>query len=104
MMNKLINPILFIMCLLAMACSDNNNENETFAPFSLEKRYYEVRLERNATSIPIINGSGDISLAIEDENILNAIYSKYNDNCLHSFSLCVSPFNHFSRPARVLNQ
>ena len=79
MMNKLINPILFIMCLLAMACSDNNNENETFAPFSLEKRYYEVRLERNATSIPIINGSGDISLAIEDENILNAIYSKYND-------------------------
>ena len=78
-MNKLINPILFIMCLLAMACSDDNNENETFAPFSLEKRYYEVRLERNATSIPIINGSGDISLAIEDENILNAIYSKYND-------------------------
>lgn len=72
-MNKLINPILFIMCLLAMACSDDNNENETFAPFSLEKRYYEVRLERNATSIPIINGSGDISLAIEDENILNAI-------------------------------
>ena len=51
-MNKLINPILFIMCLLAMACSDDNNENETFAPFSLEKRYYEVRLERNATSIP----------------------------------------------------
>jgi hypothetical protein len=79
MMNKLINPILFIMCLLAMACSDDNNENETFAPFSLEKRYYEVRLERNATSIPIINGSGDISLVIEDENILNAIYSKYND-------------------------
>ena len=66
-MNKLINPILFIMCLLAMACSDDNNENETFAPFSLEKRYYEVRLERNATSIPIINGSGDISLAIEDD-------------------------------------
>ena len=57
-MNKLINPILFIMCLLAMACSDDNNENETFAPFSLEKRYYEVRLERNATSIPIINRMG----------------------------------------------
>lgn len=48
-MNKLINPILFIMGLLAMACSDNNNENETFAPFSLEKRYYEVRLERMTT-------------------------------------------------------
>ena len=33
-MNKLINPILFIMCLLAMACSDNNNENETFINIS----------------------------------------------------------------------
>ena len=45
-MNKLINPILFIMCLFAMACSDDNNENETFAPFSLEKIYYEVRLDK----------------------------------------------------------
>lgn len=36
-------------------------------------------MERSDTSIPIINGSGDISLTIEDENILNAIYSKYND-------------------------
>ena len=43
---------LDVMCLLAMACSDDNNENETFAPFSLEKRYYEVRLEQNsATSL-----------------------------------------------------
>lgn len=78
-MNKLINPILFIMCLFVTACSDDNNENEPITPFSLDKTYYEVRLERSATSIPIINGSGDISLAIEDENILNAIYSKYND-------------------------
>ena len=49
MMNKLINPILFIMCLLAMACSDDNNENETFAPFSLEKRYYENTTIRRMT-------------------------------------------------------
>ena len=78
-MNKLINPILFIMCLLTIACSDDNSENEPIVPFSLEKTYYEVRLERSATSISITNGSGDISLAIEDENILNALYSKYND-------------------------
>ena len=36
-MNKLINPILFIMCLLAMACSDNNNENETLLRSVLRK-------------------------------------------------------------------
>lgn len=79
-MNKLINPILFIMCLLAVACSDDNNENEPITPFSLDKNYYEIRLEHSATSIPITNGSGDISLTIEDKGILNAIYSKYNDN------------------------
>lgn len=80
MTNKLINSILFIMCMFATACSDDNNENELITPFSLEKNYYEIRLERSATSISITNGSGDISLAIEDENILQAIYSKYNDN------------------------
>lgn len=79
MTNRLINPILFIMCLFATACNDDNNENEPITPFSLDKNYYEIRLERNATSISITNGSGDISLVIEDENILQAIYSKYND-------------------------
>lgn len=79
-MNKLINPILFIMCLFVTACSDDNNENEPITPFSLDKTYYEVRLERSSTSISITNGSGDISLAIEDENLLEAIYSKYNSD------------------------
>ena len=64
MFNKLINPILFIMCLFATACSDDNNGNEPITPFSLDKTYYEVRLERGAASISITNGSGDISLAI----------------------------------------
>ena len=80
MFNKLINPILFIMCLFATACSDDNNGNEPITPFSLDKIYYEVRLERGAASISITNGSGDISLAIEDENILGAIYVKYNSD------------------------
>lgn len=79
-MNKLINPILFIMCLFVTACSDDNNEYEPITPFSLEKDYYEIRLERSATSISITNGSGDISLKIEDEDILQAIYAKYEDN------------------------
>lgn len=80
-MNKLINPILFIMCLFATACSDdNNNATEPIAPFSLEKDYYEIRLRHNTTSISITNGSGDISLQVEDENILQAIYSRYNDD------------------------
>lgn len=79
-MNKLINPILFIMCMLATACSDDNNENEPIAPFSLEKDYYEVRQANSTTFIPITNGSGDISLKIEDKNILQAIYAKHEDN------------------------
>lgn len=74
-MNKLINPILFIMCLFATACSDDNNENEAITPFSIGDTYYEVRLGRENNSIYITNGSGDISLAIEDENILQATYS-----------------------------
>lgn len=79
-MNKFISPILFIMCLFVTACSDDNNENEPIIPFNLDKTYYEVRLERSATCISITNGSGDISLAIEDENILEAIYVRYNND------------------------
>lgn len=71
-MNKLINPILFIMCLFVTACSDDNNGNEPITPFSLDKTYYEVRLERSSTTIHVTNGSGYISLSIEDEKILNA--------------------------------
>lgn len=74
MMNRLINPIIFIICLFVTACSDDNNENEPITPFSLGNTYYEVRLGKGTNSIYITNGSGDISLAIEDENILNAKY------------------------------
>lgn len=74
MMNKLINPILFIMCLFVTACSDDNNGNEPISSFSLDKTYYEVRLERSSTTIHVTNGSGYISLSIEDEKILNAKY------------------------------
>lgn len=78
-MNKLIIPFLSIISLFVVACNDDDNKSEPIIPFSLEKNYYETRLERGATSISVTNGSGDISLAIEDENILKAIYSKYND-------------------------
>jgi len=79
-MNKLIIPFLLIIAFLTVGCSDDNYENELIAPFRLEKDYYEIRLERNTTSISITNGSGDISLKIEDENILQAIYVKCDDN------------------------
>lgn len=78
-MNKLINSVLLITCLFIVACSDDNIEN-TPTPFTLEKDYYEIRLERSSTSISITNGSGDISLDIENEDVLQAIYSKYNDD------------------------
>lgn len=74
-MNKLFIPFLLIIAFLTVGCSDDNNENEPITSFSLEKDYYEVRLERSATSISIINGSGDISLKIENESILNATYA-----------------------------
>ena len=78
-MNKLIITFLSIISLFVVACNDDDYKSEPIIPFSLEKNYYETRLERGATSISITNGSGDISLAIEDEDILKAIYSKYND-------------------------
>ena len=42
------------------------------SPFSLEKTYYEVRLWRSITEIPITNGSGDISLSVADKTIIEA--------------------------------
>ena len=74
MMNKLFYPALLIMSLFAAACSDNNNGPEPITPFSLDKTYYEVRLEQGSTTIHVTNGSGYISLSIEDEKILNAKY------------------------------
>ncbi len=71
---KLISPIAFIASLFIAACTDKNDNNELITPFCLDKVYYEVRLERSPITLHITNGSGDISLAIEDENILNATY------------------------------
>lgn len=76
-MRKFVLPVFSVMCLFTAACSDGS-KSELITPFCLDKTYYEVRLERNATSISVTNGSGDISLAIEDENILEAIYVRYN--------------------------
>lgn len=71
-MNKLIAPFFIIISLFISACNDDNNENEPMSPFSLEKTYYEVRLWRGITEIPITNGSGDISLSVADETIVEA--------------------------------
>lgn len=79
MKSRLIRPALFIAALLAAACSDDNGGNEPTAPFSLGKNYYETRLEHGSTTIPIMNGSGDIDLAIGDEAILQASYKKYDN-------------------------
>ena len=51
--------------------------------------YYEVRLGQETNSIYITNGSGDISLAIEDENILQATYNGKLYACLLYTSRCV---------------
>ena len=72
MMNKLIAPFFIIISLFITACNSDNNENEPMSPFSLEKTYYEVRLWRSITEIPITNGSGDISLSVADKTIIEA--------------------------------
>lgn len=71
-MNKLIAPFFIIISLFISACDDDNNENEPMSPFSLEKTYYEVKLWRGITEIPITNGSSDISLSVADETIIEA--------------------------------
>lgn len=63
--------LLFVCCLTG--CSDDENGNDSaVTPFCLETTYYEVRLWRGITEIPITNGSGDISLSVADETIIEA--------------------------------
>lgn len=81
-MNKLvISLILSTIAIFTAGCSDNENENEpSVTPFSLEKNYYEIRLKNNNTDISVMNGSGDISMIIGDENILKAVYVRDNSD------------------------
>lgn len=68
----LLGALLLFGCSLAGCSGDDNNGSGPLTPFSLEKTYYEVRLKRSFTDIPITNGSGDISLSVADETILEA--------------------------------
>ena len=68
----LLGALLLFVCSLTGCSDDDNNGNDPITPFSLEKTYYEVRLGRGVTDIPITNGSGDISLSVADETILEA--------------------------------
>ena len=70
----LLGALLLFVCSLTGCSDDDNNgsDNPVITPFSLEKTYYEVRLGRGVTDIPITNGSGDISLSVADETILEA--------------------------------
>ena len=83
----LLGALLLLVCSLT-GCSDDdnnggNNGSEPVTPFSLEKTYYEVRLERSVTDIPIINGSGDISLSVADETILEANKTLNEEGCIY---------------------
>lgn len=83
----LLGALLLFVCSLA-GCSDDdnnggNNGNDPLTPFSLEKTYYEVRLEHSAIDIPIINGSRDISLSVADETILEANKILNEGGCIY---------------------
>ncbi len=68
----LLGALLLLVCSLT-GCSDDENGNDpAVTPFCLEKTYYEVRLGHGITDIPITNGSGDISLSVADETMIEA--------------------------------
>ena len=71
-MKLLLGALLLFVCSLTGCSDDDNNGSDHITPFSLEKTYYEVRLGRGVTDIPITNGSGDISLSVADETMIEA--------------------------------
>jgi len=68
----LLGALLLLVCSLTGCSDDENGNTPDVTPFSLEKTYYEVRLGPLSTHINITNGSGDISLAIANEAIIEA--------------------------------
>lgn len=73
-MKYIIGVLLLTSCFLA-GCEEQKDVAPT-TPFCLDKTYYEARWGRGETTIPIMNGSGDIQLDITNENILQASYQK----------------------------
>ncbi len=66
--------LFFFFAITIMSCHDDHDDDVEITNFQLDKHYYEVGL-KIGNNINILNGSGDISVAIEDEAILSAIYS-----------------------------
>ncbi len=62
--------------LLALCLAGCEGHRDVVSPLSLDKTYYEVRWGRGEATIPITNGSGDISLTVADGSILQASYQK----------------------------
>lgn len=80
----LLGALFLFVCSLTGCCDDENgNDDLVIIPFSLEKTYYELRLERSATDIPIINGSRDINLSVADETILGANKILNEEGCIY---------------------
>lgn len=72
----LLGALLLSVCSLVGCSDDDNNGSGSVTPFDLGKTYYETRLARGETQIYITNGSGDVSLTIADENVLQATYEE----------------------------
>lgn len=66
--------LLFVSICSITSCDDKNENVQEATPFHLKKHYYEVALRGN-NNIPIVNGSGDVNVFVEDEEIVSATYN-----------------------------
>lgn len=65
--------LLFLCACSVIGCNDENENKREATPFQLGKHYYEVS-QGGRNTINIVNGSGDISVGVEDEEIIKAVY------------------------------
>lgn len=75
---NLLGILLLFLCAIGLpACSDDD-ETKELTPLQIEKRSYEVRWG-DSDDIGIYNGSGNISLKVQNTDIIEASY-KINED------------------------
>lgn len=76
--------VILFLCLLGwIGCSDENEgEGKELLPFQMKKSYYEVMLNGFNNSIYIENGSLDVSLSVDNPDMIDASYSKDTEDSM----------------------
>ena len=77
--------LLLCLCMTGLTgCGKDDSPVEPPTPFHLDKTYYEVRFAYGTTHIDITNGSGNISVSVENENVVKANYV-VNEGTKHGY-------------------